>query len=127
MRRGFLYLGVLIFILSFQSCSYVISGIRYLTQESYISGEETLNRIETAAFLGYSFFKKDNPDSADLFTPMVTIMSARIKEDRMYLETQVESCEEIVFVSNYTGLSIEDQMTAGLLCNLGPGKSPSEM
>lgn len=109
------------------SCSYAVSAVRYLTQETYISGKDVKERLIAAAFAGFGVYRASHPTDVRIEEPVVAIASARVDENNKYLETQVESCEEILFVSNATGMDVTNQVMAGLLCNLGPGKKPSEL
>ena len=84
-------------------------------------------RLTSAAFTGFGVYRASNPSNVLVERPIVSVISTRIDEKNKYLETQVESCEEILFVSNATGMDITNQVIAGLICNLGPGKKPSEL
>ena len=116
-----------IFILFFSNCNFLVDFVRYATQESYVSGKEAKNRIETAAYIGYGINSNNDMQNATVMAPLISIMAARIKDDRDYLETSIESCEENVLYSNALGLSITDQLFAGVFCNLGPGKRPDQL
>lgn len=108
------------------SCSYLVDGARYLTDEDYRSGSEAEDRLQSAVLIGYSLQYQSN-QQASLIPPYTAFLTTRIKTDRDYLNSSIESCEQILLVAGAANLSVEQAVTAGLFCNMGPGKRPDQL
>lgn len=126
MRRCFATGMSLFALLLLGACSYAVDGVRYLTQEDYVSGGEAQYRLQSAVLLGYGLRYQNNPQ-ADFVSAYIAFLATRVKDDRDYLETSIASCEEILFVAGAAALTPEQAVQAGLYCNLGPGKRPDEL
>ena len=109
------------------NCNYIVDVVRFATQESYVSGKEARNRIETAALIGYALNYNADMANANTLAPLTSIIITNIKEDREYLETQVETCEDSVFISNALSNDPVNQALTGFICNLGPGKRADQL
>jgi len=111
----------------FSGCNLLITAVGELTNERYISGREAKMRLQSAALIGYGLNSILAPSSASFAKPIVSLIATRIAEDRRYLESAVESCEETLWASNMAGVDFVGQFMAGLICNLGPGRDPNEI
>lgn len=125
MFRVLARLSILGFAVSFSACSYIVDVIRYAAQEDYVSGTEAKERLMTAALVGYSV-RQGISGNGDLLGAAVGFIATRIKSDREYLNTSVKSCEEILMFAGATGQNVTNELLAGVFCNMGPGKRPSE-
>lgn len=114
------------FFCTISQCSLAVDAVQYLAQEDYISGEDTLTRLQTAAAIGYSIRLGSQPDYNPML-PMISVWTTRINTEREYLKSSVESCEHILLISSGSGQDTMGQIMAGLVCNLGPGKKKDSL